>query len=173
MVYKTKKTRKHKFSYWALSEFYYLLLMKVTILPICILESQALEQFKKGVGEAAIFVRSIPFSGIEQYFYSFYGGIQLFGNIILLMPIVAVMKWFSLKRYSNVKIILSVICISVGIESIQFLINWITEYPSHLTDINDLIFNVSGGVLCLAVCRIIEEKFSIIPKKLQGILLVS
>lgn len=169
-IYNKRKRQKfHTFYYWMLSELYYLLLIKVTILPIGIWNNSTSEQLKEEFSKTALVIQYIPFSRIEQYFYSFWGSVQLVGNIILLTPIVVMLVWFSKKRYSNKKIILGIFCISIGIEVTQYIINRITLCPSHVADINDIIFNVVGGILCLVVCRIIEKKFTIFPEKLRGI----
>lgn len=163
IIYKKKKQKFHTFLYWGLVEFYYLLLVKVTLLPICIWNRGTSEQIKKAFSRIGMEIQYIPFSRIEQYFASKWGMVQLFGNIILLMPIVVMMVWFSKKKYSNKYIVLTVLAISVGIEGIQYIINYITSCPSHVTDINDIIFNVIGGILCLIICRKVEKRVSIIP----------
>lgn len=163
IIYRRKKKKFHTFLYWTLVEFYCLLFVKVTILPICVWNSGTSEQIKKAFSRTGMVIQYIPFARIEQYFYSRWGMVQLVGNIILLMPIVVIMMWFSKKRYSNKYIILSILGISVGIEGIQYMINCITSCPSHVTDINDIIFNVAGGILCLFICKRIEKKFQIVP----------
>jgi glycopeptide antibiotics resistance protein len=143
----------------------------VTILPVCILDPESLSMFKSNIGNGALFYRLIPFSGFSQYFYSIYGIIQLLGNIILLMPLVPILRWFSRKKIPYLHIIGIILVWSIAIESIQFCINKITQYPSHLTDVNDVILNVFGGILGIILCKVIEVKLYGFIVRIQKFLL--
>jgi glycopeptide antibiotics resistance protein len=166
-----RKKRYHNFWYYMILECYFLLLFKVTILPICILDSESLSMFQSNIGNSAIYYRLIPFSGYSQYFYSIYGIVQLLGNILLLMPIVPLLRWFLKKKFSYLRIITLILGLSLSIELIQFCINKVTQYPSHLSDINDIILNVFGGLIGIIICKAIEVKRFNLTVKMQKFLL--
>lgn len=87
------------------------------------------------------------------------------------MPIVPILRWLSRKKILYSKIIGIIIVWSLAIEIIQFCINKITQYPSHLTDVNDVILNVFGGILGIIFCNIVEVKLYWIIVKIQKFLL--
>lgn len=128
------------------------------MLPIIIFKSGAYEQFKNVTDDNINVVQAIPFKTIIANFSSISGLIQLIGNLLLLMPIVFIMKYLSKKAYSNKWILFVVVCISIGIECIQFINVKLTHFPTHSIDIDDFILNVLGSILAISLLNFINKK---------------
>ena len=97
----------------------------------------------------------IPFHTIIDYvskFNSLYDTrtimVNLFGNIILLMPMSIFLTLLFKKEKNLKKFLLTVIVIALGIEVIQFLT------LSGSCDIDDIILNVVGSILAYIIFRI-------------------
>ncbi|HCJ4505845.1 TPA: VanZ family protein, partial [Listeria innocua] len=71
--------------------------------------------------------------------------IQFLGNVVLLVPFAIYINRF--KNISVLKNIVLALGISLIIEISQGILNLITQYPNNITDIDDVILNVSGYVL--------------------------
>ncbi|MBC1923437.1 VanZ family protein [Listeria innocua] len=71
--------------------------------------------------------------------------IQFLGNVVLLVPFAIYINRF--KNISVLKNIVLALGISLIIEISQGILNLITQYPNNVTDIDDVILNVSGYVL--------------------------
>lgn len=111
---KKKKNKRFKFGFYIISIFYWLLLIKTTLLPIAIMKHGQVEGFKNAVGKYTT-LQFIPFKTIIGNFSSTTGLIQLFGNIILLIPIAIFLKYLAKRNYSDIKIIITVCICSVAI----------------------------------------------------------
>ena len=72
------------------------------------------------------------------------------GNFCLLMPI-SVFQVINNNNYSQKKILLLVLSISIGIESLQFIGNIVIGYSYRTVELLDVILNVSGALLCFTV----------------------
>lgn len=153
-----------------LRDFYCLLLVKVTLLPIAILRHAELSRFSEAVGKNATSIQMIPFHTILRNFESASGIVQFFGNLILLVPIACFLKYFSSRNYSNKKITGICALVSIVIEVLQFFITKITVYPMHATDIDDIILNTCGCILFLAICKVtwIDKLIKKIAANLKG-----
>ncbi len=119
---------------------YIVIIIKIAIFPIC------LGRFERDWDGYDI-IQLVPFNTITQIIK--YGNwIQILGNICLLMPIPILA--FKIKgTISKSKLLIRVLSISVGIEFIQYLIFIVTNYPSRIVDIDDIILNTIGGMICI------------------------
>ena len=107
---------------------YIVIIIKIAIFPIC------LGRFERDWDGYDI-IQLVPFNTITQ--------IIKYGNWI---PILA----FKIKgTISKSKLLIRVLSISVGIEFIQYLIFIVTNYPSRIVDIDDIILNTIGGMICI------------------------
>ncbi|MGF7400821.1 VanZ family protein [Thermoanaerobacterium thermosaccharolyticum] len=79
------------------------------------------------------------------------------GNIILFIPF----GFFVPIIYRNMNkfnyTLLLGLCFSVFIEIVQFIIDYLTKYPNHTSDINDVLLNIIGLVLGFIIQRGIRE----------------
>ena len=157
IIAKLRKDREHYFLYYMFIIFYYQLLFKVTMLPIMIFKPGELEQFRIATGGNINVLQTIPLKTITENFSSRTGLIQLIGNLVLLMPLVFILKYLTKKSHSDKKILLVTICVSIGIECIQYINVKITHFPSHAVDIDDLILNVFGSILALVLLKILNK----------------
>lgn len=97
----------------------------------------------------------IPFKSIAESISesisnrSPYGMISVFGNLIMLTPL-GLYFHFYIKDLKNR--LLDVFLFSIAIETIQFIIGLLIGYNYRCIDIDDVILNVSGGIIsCLLV----------------------
>ena len=156
------KHRKWQFRCWLIPVFlcYILLLMKCTVFPIFIFEPEALERMTGGAGKHYELLQWIPFASIRNYFRDD-SIIQLIGNLVLLFPMAVFADVFSRQRLKAWKVVLGVSFVSLLIEITQLVINLITQFPSRVTDIDDLILNITGVVLALVLTRVMRKNRSI------------
>ncbi|HAU86078.1 MAG TPA: hypothetical protein DCW90_11450 [Lachnospiraceae bacterium] len=157
IIAKLRKDREHYFLYYMFIIFYYQLLFKVTMLPIMIFKPGELEQFRIATGGNINVLQTIPLKTITENLSSRTGLIQLVGNLVLLMPLVFILKYLTKKSHSDKIILLVTICVSIGIECIQYINVKITHFPSHAVDIDDLILNVFGSILALVLLKILNK----------------
>ncbi len=124
------------------------------------------EGFKNAVGKNTT-LQFIPFKTIIGNFSSTSGLIQLFENIILLIPIAFFLKYLAKRNYSGIKIIMTVCICSVAIEIMQLIITIITIFPMHATDIDDVILNTLGVALflCITKNRYVDHVFKKFSEK--------
>lgn len=156
LVYR-RKPRKIRFFLIPLMIFYTLLLIQVTILPIYILDKDELKSFHETVGDYITYYQITPFDTIKKTFISFPTVIkQDVGNIVLLMPI-PIFVGFIKKYLSPIKIFLLGFFASLLIESAQLLISFITKFPMHFFDVDDLILNSLGVVLGILLFYLIKK----------------
>ena len=156
------KCRKWQFRYWLIPVFlcYMLLLIKCTLFPIFIFEPETLERMTGGAGKHYDLFQLIPFASIGNYFRDS-SIIQLIGNLILLFPLAVFADVFSRQRLKVWKVALGVSFVSLLIEITQLVINLITQFPSRVTDIDDLILNITGVMLALALTRVMKKNRNI------------
>ncbi|EQC1983969.1 VanZ family protein [Listeria innocua] len=94
------------------------------------------------------YLQIIPFQTILFYLKNILNlhlMIQFLGNVVLLVPFAIYINRF--KNISVLKNIVLALGISLIIEISQGILNLITQYPNNVTDIDDVILNVSGYVL--------------------------
>lgn len=136
----------HEFAKFVLIEYIFGVL-SVTLLPIYI---RLGEQMKWSNNSINI----IPFNFVREYqqliqYDSFYWAIALknvLGNVILFMPLGFLLPIVG-ETFRKVKNVLLVSCvISLLIELLQ-LLEMYTNLGFRMTDIDDFILNVSGGLL--------------------------
>ena len=157
IIVKLRKDREHYFLYYMFIIFYYQLLFKVTMLPIIIFKPGELEQFRIATGGNINVLQTLPLKTITENLSSRTGLIQLVGNLVLLMPLVFILKYLTKKSHSDKMILLVTICVSIGIECIQYINVKITHFPSHAVDIDDLILNVFGSIIALVLLKLLNK----------------
>ena len=164
------KKHNRQFRFWLIPALvcYILLLLKLTVFPIHIYSQETLDRMKAGFGNYWSFYQLIPFASIRNYF-SGSGPIQLIGNLVLLSPLAVFAEIFLRQRPKAWKVALGVSSVSILIELMQLAINLATQYPSRVTDIDDLILNTTGVVVALVFTRAIC-KIQNIQKVLQKVL---
>lgn len=72
---------------------------------------------------------------------------QIIGNILLFMPLGFLLPIVSQKMRKPAPILITVFCVSLSIELVQFLISLITGVPSRVSDVDDILLNFIGGTL--------------------------
>ena len=156
--------------YWLIPAFvaYLLLLISVTIVPIYIFDAATLERIRNDAGSYFVFYQIVPFKSIMTYFRES-AIIQLIGNLVLLAPMVFFMEVFTKGRRSAKAMCAWVFLVSFSIELVQLIINYATGHPSRVADVDDLIVNTVGGIICLVVLRILEKAI----RQKQGLLTIS
>ena len=164
------KHGKWRFRYWLIPVFlcYILLLIKCTLLPIFVLDPESLERMTGGVGKHYELFQLIPFASIQNYFRDD-SIIQLTGNLILLMPLAVFADVFSRQCLRAWKVVLGVSFVSLLIEIIQLVINLLTQFPSRVSDVDDLILNIIGVIIALAFTRAMG-KIEIVRRVFEKIL---
>ncbi len=126
--------------------FYCLLVFSLTILPIYI-QKEAIEHYREVVGFSSNF---IPFRSISQILlkisnYSAFK--QLAGNIILFIPLSFILPLYTKRFRKFGKVLLSGFLISLGIETLQFIISFFYGFSYRTTDVDDIILNCAGVVI--------------------------
>lgn len=156
------KYRKWQIRYWLIPVFvcYILLLIKCTLFPIFLFDPETLERMTSGAGKHYDLFQLIPFASIRNYFRDD-SIIQLIGNLVLLLPLAVFADAFSRQRLKAWKVVLGVSFVSLLIEITQLVINLMTGFPGRVTDIDDLILNITGGTLALILTRVIMKNRNI------------
>lgn len=119
---------------------YIVVLIKITMFPICI------GRYERN-WEGYNVIQLVPFNTIKQV--AKYGNwIQIVGNICLLIPVAIII--YRIYDINNKWKLLSIVAIvSLGIEFVQYIIFVLTNYPSRIVDVDDVILNIIGGVICV------------------------
>lgn len=140
--------------YWLIPVFlcYILLVMKITVFPIHIFSKEELERCREGLGAYFVYYQLIPFASIQNYFQGS-GIIQLTGNVALLFPMAVFAEIFLRQRPKAWKVALGVSAVSLLIEIMQLIVSLMTQYPSRVVDVDDLILNTTGIVIALLLTR--------------------
>ncbi|WP_163655467.1 VanZ family protein [Listeria sp. PSOL-1] len=124
---------------------YWLGLIAVTFFPMRIVISDTIvSQFP-----LQAYLQMVPFATINGYLLdiNFHSMVQLFGNIIMLMPLAIYLNVF--KKWSLKRNILFAFSFSLGIECVQIVLNLLTRWPNKVADIDDIICNVAGYMIAL------------------------
>lgn len=79
----------------------------------------------------------------------------------MLFPLAVFADVFSRQRLKVWEVALGVSFVSLLIEITQLVVNLITGFPSRVTDIDDLILNITGGILALVLTRVIMKNRNI------------
>lgn len=138
---------KHSFKYYLFFIFYYMILVDIVVFPITFLYGAPREEIESIIGESWKNIQLIPFETIRYEITYEWGIVQIIGNTLLLMPFVFQQLLGAGK--SIIKVLGLTILVSIVIELQQLLNNYLTRYPSHAIDIDDVILNVFGGVLVI------------------------
>jgi glycopeptide antibiotics resistance protein len=82
---------------------------------------------------------------------------NLVGNIILFIPLgfFVPIIYRNMNKF-NYTLFLG-LCVSVFIEIAQFTIDYLTKYPNHTSDVNDVILNIVGLILGFMIQRGIRK----------------
>ena len=152
------KQHKWKIRYWLIPTFlcYVLLLIKLTVFPIYIFGKENLDIITEGNGNYLVFYQLIPFASIKNYFHAS-GIVQLAGNIVLLSPLAVFVEIFLQQRPKAWIVVLGVSAVSLLIEITQLVINLTTRYPRRVTDVDDLILNITGVIIAIILTRVIGK----------------
>lgn len=130
---------------------YLFLVLTITIFPLPV-DSRMIRDFQ----DIASSNNYIPFSSLLELIRTGDSIIiirNIIGNIIMFMPFGFLLP-IILKKVNNFKKIITFSFIfSLGIEVLQFLISSIT-YNYKITDIDDIILNVLGGILGFIIFKI-------------------
>lgn len=129
--------------------FYAICLVKIVFFPIYIPSQAQLLKFKSAMSEDFSMIQYIPFKNISLTFQSSNWLMQIGGNIVLLIPMVVFLALFLdyKNKYSIRKTIVIGVGISIAIEAVQALMNYIIQYPNRIADIDDIILNSFGVVI--------------------------
>lgn len=133
---------------------YLLLLVAVTLFPIVL-------QF----GEVVI-VRSaqIHWEPISSFWGIMQGGwyfflINIVGNLLLLTPFTFFLMVYKKERFDRVRVIILVsFCVSVGIESLQYVESTLIAGVGRFVDITDVLLNTCSGWLGYQVYKWLEKR---------------
>ena len=91
---------------------------------------------------------------------------QVLGNILLLLPVPIFMKLQNTKNtYSNKKLFLVGLALSIAIEVIQFCINILTGVTEKISDIDDLLLNLCGVLVGIILAKYATKLKKILMKK--------
>lgn len=82
--------------------------------------------------------------------------VNTLGNFLLLVPFAVFLKILFDKSYP--KIILYGSLLSLGIETMQAILNKLTGQHTRVVDINDFILNLSGILCCSLIMFLISKK---------------
>ncbi len=84
-----------------------------------------------------------------------YGIVSVIGNFVMLMPLGIFFNYYikDLKRR-----LINIFLFSVGIETIQFIIGILIGYNYRCIDIDDVILNVTGGILACFLFKFVRNK---------------
>lgn len=137
---------------------YLMLLFKVGICPITYLRPENRQEFTKVFGDYIQYYQLVPFKTIISNFQNNVWISQVLGNVILLFP-VPLLYSFLVKEIPGRKTLIFLgAMVSLSIEIIQFGIDVIGHYPSHVADIDDFILNTVGVTVSTIVLYFIQEK---------------
>lgn len=145
--YKIKRQKKRKVLLWrCLFALYLLLVIKVTVFPFTFDHFAWMEDTSYIAVQMKPFASIIPLAKRGNY-------IQIVGNIILLLPLPLLLQGIKEQTFSRLKCFATVCIASISIEVLQLGINLVTRVRNHVFDVDDLILNISGGVLLLILFK--------------------
>ncbi|MDT0110763.1 VanZ family protein [Listeria booriae] len=142
IISKIRKKRVISIDFFIQASFilYLMMLAKYTLLPIRL--------FADADISAATYFQLTPLTSILFYLQNLdvpVYGIQLFGNLILLLPFAI---YLNIKKQRSLMFnIITPIIISLSIETLQLLIDFITQFPNKIFDVDDLLLNVAGFLI--------------------------
>lgn len=108
-----------------------------------------------GQGDLFTVVNLVPFKTIAEYIEK--GNlVQILGNMLVLFPFPALL-YFNFPKMNNRDYLVTVLCVAVLIEPIQFLINVIANTPANVIDIDDFLLNAAGCLLGLLALKSLKH----------------
>lgn len=153
-----RRKRNIRFLGVAVVTLYILLLFKVTICPIIFLQGDSRQEFMDTFRNYTLYYQLVPFKTIGNTFQTNAWVLQIFGNIMLLLP-VPLLYSLLVKEIPRMKFFMVLgALISLSIELIQFGIDMLGHYPSHVADIDDFILNIIGIVIGILILHIVKNK---------------
>lgn len=156
------KTRKWPYRFWVLLFFliYIVFVIKITWFPLVIYSPEVVLHIKEGIGNNLQYYNLQPFKSISNYIIT--GAyIQIYGNIILLMPMVFFINFFVFSKIKWPKLLMIGLSLSVLIEVIQLFENLITQIPGRIADIDDVILNIVGVCISILIFNLLIKKTKI------------
>ena len=145
--------------------FYIVCLAKIVFFPIYIPSKEQVLRFKNAMPEDFCMVQYVPLKTIGVTLQSSNWLLQIGGNIVLLVPLVVFAGVFLdyKKKYSVAKTVVIGVGVSILIETIQGIMNYMIQYPNRIADIDDILLN-SFGVLIVAVVYWLVRKIYMMQK---------
>lgn len=142
IISKIRKKRVISIDFFIQASFilYLMMLAKYTLLPIRLFDDLDVSN--------ATYFQLTPLTSILFYLQNLdvpVYGIQLFGNLVLLLPFAIYLN--IKKQRSLIFNIITPIIISLSIETLQLLIDFITQFPNKIFDVDDLLLNVAGFLI--------------------------
>lgn len=135
--------------------FYAVLFIKFVILPVWIFfDTSMLEELPLTLSN---FIQYVPFKSIIATIKAGTWPIQIFGNIIMLMPVPVFLELFRNKKYSLKHMLWLGLLMSLGVELLQGIIIFLTGYPSKVIDIDDIILNILGVLLVYFIVKALNK----------------
>jgi glycopeptide antibiotics resistance protein len=132
--------------------FYLLCLIKFVFFPIAI-------YYHPELVVSSSYVQLIPFKSIAEAINN-KNYIQIFGNIILLMPLSVYWTILNRRAKSFRYSLFFGFVITFTIELIQLLIDYVTHFSNKYFDVDDLILNTFGFVLGWFLAKILAKKLN-------------
>lgn len=139
---------------------YITLVIAVTLFPLPI-SKEFIELMRVQTISANNF---IPFNSINDLLSNSSVSIilrNILGNIVLLLPFGFFLPCLSKKLNYIRRVFIGSLIFSMIIESSQFIISLILGYSYKVTDIDDLILNVIGGILGYAIFKLCSMIFKL------------
>ena len=153
-----RKQRKLKFLVPTAIILYVMLVLQVTVFQIYIVKNGMAETIFGEVKKYHAGWQLIPFQTIRRTLSNpivFFR--QCGGNILLLLP-VPVLIGIIREDFNTRKTFFIGVLLSICIELMQFLTNWLTGYPGHVVDVDDILLNgigvLAGTVLINGIRKI-------------------
>lgn len=169
LIYIYKKRHKQIFHpYYYILILYLLLIFKITICPITYVRAE----YRNIFSQENVLTSSIQLVPLKTFFNTIQSNtwiIQIVGNLLLFAPLPLLFSIREDTTYNSKKVFTIGLVISVSIEIIQFLIDIIGHFPTHVADIDDVIFNSLGIILGILLSKLMK-RFGIL-KKLRTILI--
>lgn len=162
IISKIRKKRVISIDFFVQATFtlYLMMLVKYTLLPIRLFDDL-------DVSNATYFQLS-PLTSILFYLQNLdvpVYVIQLFGNLVLLLPFAI---YLNIKKQRSLMFnIITPIIISLSIETIQLLIDFITQFPNKIFDVDDLLLNVAGFLIGAWLSKYARTIISSLKLRLQ------
>lgn len=154
VLYSKKNEKMVKLFFVGMFEIYILYIFSVAILPIRILNPDLLEN------QSTIrnYFQLIPFRSIYSTIKNAsIFSIQIIGNIVLLLPFPIFLGYLKMNSKRYAALFFQSLCISIFIEVLQVIIDFILQYPSRKFDVDDIILNGTGIMLGVCIYILIQR----------------